>query len=134
MVRVESARKDLDKILTQRVEYSRVTSDVVDYATGDREETNEVFEIVAQCSITQETDQKVELGILEQGDLTASLKHKYEEDVYGQQINPVLVPSPRDKIKYLDRWFTIRNATPVSSEDNAVIGYDVNAVKSDGEN
>lgn len=134
MVRVESARKDLDKILTQIIEYSRVTSDVVDYATGDREENNEVFEITAQCSITQETDQKVELGILEQGDLTASLKHKYEKDAHGQIITPSLVPSPRDKIKYLEKWFVIRTATPVSSEDNAVIGYDINAVKSDGEN
>jgi hypothetical protein len=130
MVFSTTAREDVDnELLTKNITYRKYNNYVEDLATEEHEEENTYidYSIKAQCTVQTAGSRFISEGLLLEGDLVGLFRYQYEVDSDGFVISPVLIPKPRDKIKFLNQWYVVKNCTPAKSEDVGVIGWDFTA-------
>jgi hypothetical protein len=131
MVYAKSARDDVNNVLlTKTIVYRRFSTTIEDLSTGETlNNTYDDYNVKAQCSIQNNNSELVQDGVLTSGDLLLLLKYQYEYDEDGLAIDPKLIPRIDDKIKYIEQWFQLKDVTPLTSEDDLIIGWECRAIQ-----
>ena len=65
------------------------------------------------------------MGRVKVGEIVGVLRYEYFEEADGTEITPVLVPKKGNEVLYLERRFIIKECTPISSEDNSIIAWEI---------
>lgn len=131
MVFSADARMDVEnELLTKTIIYRRFRkNDINDLATEEPSDDRSYddYQIKAQCTIQRFDSKYVQEGILIEGDLVGLFRHEYVKDVNGFVISPKLIPSSKHLIKFAGQWFSIKQCTAATNEDNGIIGWDFTA-------
>lgn len=134
MVLAKHARKDIDDFcLTKTVllrSFSRKNRDLA-YGTEDRTKDFEEYQVKAQITLHDHGSKMVKEGLMSTGDATALFRYQYDKDAADNVLNPPLVVKVNDEFEIFGIAYMIRTCTPATSEDNAVIGWDVTAKQQD---
>ena len=136
MVRSPSARQDVDdELLTKQIVYRQFDHRVIDLTNDEYDRSKfKDFTINAQCTIQRYDSKYVSEGVLIEGDLVGLFRYRYDVDVFGLKIFPVLIPKTKDTIKFAGQWFSIKQCTPATVEDAGIIGWDFTAGQITDEN
>lgn len=130
MVHSSQARADIDnfcltKVIKLKI-FDTTTKHDLAYETMNRVGTfSAEYNVKAQVTITNISHRWVKQGILAEGDALALFRYEYSEDADGNPINPTVVPKMDDQFVFLGRTFIIKAITPATSEDDAIIGWDI---------
>lgn len=137
MVFVKSAREDVDtELLTKTIIYRKYKKNIVDLSREEQAENDAYndYNIKAQCTVQRLGSRYISEGILNEGDLVGLFRYMYDKDCDNILISPTLVPKARDKIKFLNQWYILKNVTPATGEDDGIIGWDFDATQTGLEN
>ena len=129
MVYASTARDDVDvELLTKTITYREYQSTTVDLATEEKDLTDyKDHTIKAQCTVQRFDSKYVSDGVLLEGDLVGLFRYQYEKDANGFLIDPVLIPKSKDEIKFLGQWYSVKQCTPATEEEQGIIGWDFTA-------
>lgn len=133
MVFASSAREDVNnELLTKTITYRKYSKKVNDLSRDEQahEDIYIDYDIKAQVTVTNVSMRYVIDGILNAGDLVGLFRYKYDKDINDLTIFPSLIPKSRDKVKFLNQWYVIKNVTPATGEDSGIIGWDFTAAQS----
>ena len=127
MVKTQEARRDVDnEILTLTITYYKYSTDTNDLAYNSiTRGTAAEYDIVAQINVQRIDSKYVMMGKVKVGEILGVLRYQYAEEADGTEIEPVLVPKKGDEVLYLERRFIIKECTPISSEDNSIIAWEI---------
>lgn len=130
MVLAAHARKDVDDfLLTKTIIYiPKVNKNAKSDLSFDieAEDTTE-YSIKAQCTIQNEGSNYVKEGRVLAGDLVGLFRHEYTQEADGTIITPTLIPQQESIIEFLGRKYRVKDCTPATSEDDAIIAWDFTA-------
>ncbi len=134
IVYAKSARDDMNEILTKTIKYRCFGQKNRDPRNDEYSQTEfsdyVEYNILGQCSIDNSDYQPNNEGILTNSILNCALKYKYDTDANGKEIYPVLIPKKQDMIYYIGQWFIINTCTPLTHEDEGILGWDIRANQS----
>jgi hypothetical protein len=130
MVFSTSAREDVDnELLTKTIIYREYKQQINDLSRDEpaEEDIYVDYNIKAQVTVQNVGNKFVQDGILTEGDLVGLFRYRYDKDANDLLISPSLIPKSKDKIKFLNQWYVIKNVTPATNEDSGVIAWDFTA-------
>lgn len=127
MVHTEEAREDVDnELLTEAISYTHYEDVEADLAYDTiARDAGVTYSILAQISIQRIESKYVMMGRLKEGDMVGLLRYEYSTDADNVEISPAMVPRKGDELIYLERKFIIKECTPISSEDNSIIAFEI---------
>ena len=127
MVHTTEARNDVDnELLTLTITYYKYSEDTDDLAYDSiARGTPTTYNILAQINVQRIDSKYVMMGRVKVGEIVGVLRYEYFEEADGTEITPVLVPKKGNEVLYLERRFIIKECTPISSEDNSIIAWEI---------
>ena len=130
------ARIDLDnEILIKPLVYRKIDFNTINDLATDEPLSNPSYvdyNILAQHTVARADSKYVKEGVLVEGDMIGVFRYEYLKDTDGNDISPKLIPKTKDKVMFLGQWFSIKECTPVTSEDKGIICWEFTAGQTGG--
>lgn len=136
MVMSDYAREDVDSYLLTKECFYYVYDDTINDLAYETQKGGRPtkYKIPVQVTIQRMDSKYVIDGILKEGDLVGLFRYKYFYDSCGLKIHPALVPKKGDMIRFLSKYFIIKECTPATGEDDKIIAWDFKAGQTDNKN